>query len=135
MFSQPPIFDAKSWRPSNQIFLKLLWKQKLTSLELSTLQKFPQIYLLNVVLDYNVTLFPSFPCVVEFYRESIYRGISDSFFFTFYFQIMHLSFFLNELSFASSTILGRCWVGWTKVVERGLWRGIHFSQFFIMFMF
>jgi hypothetical protein len=37
--------------PSNQIFFELSWKQELQSLELSNVQKFPQIHFLNAIFD------------------------------------------------------------------------------------
>lgn len=54
--------------------------------------------------------------------ESIQRGIFD-FFFTFSFQIMHLTFCLIWFCPISSSILRRCWIYWTRIVGRDFWRG------------
>jgi hypothetical protein len=55
--------------------------------------------------------------------ESIQRGILDSFF-TFSFQIMHLTFCLILFCPTSSSISKRCWVYWMKIVGRDFWKGI-----------
>lgn len=106
--------------------IRITWPLlELPSLELSKVQTYPQIYFLNAIFDYYLTFYVWFIFDKILSKQGVNPKRYSWFLFFHILFLNYASYFLSHfIVFCSSSIYGRCWADWIKVVIKKNWRGI-----------